>query len=473
MKSTVQVFTFAVVLLLVFPVTGCSGDKEEYDYVLSDYEEDILRPPSGTTDAWITIIGGDVDGTYFVSPTGDDGNSGTKSQPWASPAYGVSQLSPGDTLVILSASGSGRPVLAARDNLAMAIELGEVSYLRIENLEITSDNGRDFRDGITGIDGLIEHVVLKDLYVHHLDEFGIDIADVSDFQIIDCDITYCGFGAIGGPAGEHGGLRNLLISGCDLSYSGHYYQGKDGSNRPYDRPDGFGIEESVGPIEICNTTATHNYGDGLDSKSSRTYIHECYIANNTCDGVKLWGDSSVVENCLIYGRGDGDDTPAPWAAIVIEDENSDSYFELTNLTVDDSIGGNYLMYVNYDQPTVPINLKVTNCIFSSRGEQSAIWLAELVSLDMTYNLFYFPQQNPVLEHGSTGYGSGQVGAIGEGNIYGDPAFTAPAWGSEGDYHLASGSPAVDAADSTEAPSADIEGSSRPQGENVDMGCYER
>ncbi|MBN2378668.1 right-handed parallel beta-helix repeat-containing protein [candidate division WOR-3 bacterium] len=475
MKSIARVFGITTILTLVFPFTGCSGEKEEYDYYLSDYDEDILRPPSGTAEAWVTIIGGDVQGTYYVSPTGDDGNPGTSSEPWASPGYGVSQLSSGDTLVILPRAGYSRPVLAGSKNLGSAIELGATSYLRIENIEITSDNGKDFRDGITGIDGLLEHVVLKDLYIHHVDEFGIDIADVADFQIIDCEITYCGFGAIGGPAGVYGGLRNLVIDGCDLSYSGHYYQGKDGSNRPYDRPDGFGIEESEGPIEIRNTTSTHNYGDGLDSKSSRTWIHECYVANNSCDGVKLWGDSSVVENTLIYGRGDGDDEPTPWAAIVIETAKNNAHIELTNLTVDDYLGENYLMYVQYSDEfrNVPINLRITNCIFSSRGVNARVWLAPKVNPEITYNLFYFPKDEVVLEHGDDTYSSGDVGDLGDGNIYADPGFNTPAWGSDGDYHLKSSSPAIDAGDTTLAPSTDLDGKARPQGKSVDIGCYER
>lgn len=57
--------------------------------------------------------------------------------------------------------------------------------------------------------------------------------------------------------------------------------------------------------------------------------------------------------------------------------------------------------------------------------------------------------------------------------HGDPLFTDAAWGTTGDYHLASGSPAVDHGDSTSAPAADLEGRIRPQGSAPDMGCYER
>ena len=302
-----------------------------------------------------------VQGTiYYVHPSGDDANSGTRSAPWATPGYGSRQLQPGDTLVILGGryvlsqydedivtppSGTAdnwitiqgeegnRPILAGADDLAMAIDLSGASYVRIDNLEITHDDQASgesvyFRDGIVIVEEPASHVILEDIYIHHIDEFGLNLQDVNDLQVINCRIEYCGFGAMGGPARAHGGWQNVRIQDCHLSYGGHYYQGGDGSDRPYDRPDGFGIEESTGPIEIVDTVAEHNYGDGLDSKAANTTIRRCIVANNSCDGVKLWGDNSRVENTLIYGRGDGDDTTTPWAAIVIGTTATDARFEI-------------------------------------------------------------------------------------------------------------------------------------------------
>src|SRR5262245_57060180 len=38
--------------------------------------------------------------TYYVSPTGNDGNPGTEAQPFRSVVYGSSRLKPGDTLYL-------------------------------------------------------------------------------------------------------------------------------------------------------------------------------------------------------------------------------------------------------------------------------------------------------------------------------------------------------------------------------------
>ncbi|MBC7259965.1 MAG: right-handed parallel beta-helix repeat-containing protein [Chloroflexi bacterium] len=443
--------------------------------------------------------------TYYVATTGSDATGdGSLARPWGTPGYGSRQLRPGDTLIILGGryvlsrfdddilippSGTAnawvtirgeegqRPVLAGRDNLFAAVILAGANYVRVENLEITHDDQATgpaawFRTGISITGAPASRIVLKDLYVHHIDEGGLDIQDVDDLQVLDSRFEYCGFGAILGPAGEHGGVRNLLIRGCTLSYGGHYYQGGDGSNRPYDRPDGFGIEPSDGPITIEDTVAAHNYGDGLDSKSARTTIRRCVVANNSCDGVKLWGGGSRVENTLIYGRGDGDPTTTPWAAVVIGTEQANATFEFVNVTVDDTLGHNYLMHVQYDTPNVPVVLILRNGIW--RGADSPIYVAGASTVIADRNLFYFPgSPDEVFVHGGTTYTSATIGTLGVGSLYGDPRFVARAWGADGDYHLLADSPAVDAGTPVGAPPDDLDGSLRPVGDAPDLGAYER
>ncbi len=438
--------------------------------------------------------------TYYVAPDGDDANPGTRAAPWQHPAVAAQRLQPGDTLVLLPGiyilrdyerdilrppSGTPEawvtirglpdapyPVLAGQDNLLTAFDLAGVQYLRLEHLEIThSPQAQDlrFREGITIVGAPAAHLVFRDLFIHHVDEFGIDIQDVEDLTLSDSRITYAGFGALGGPAGEHGGWRQVTIRNTELAYSGHYYQGGDGSQRPYDRPDGFGIEPSAGPILIEGVVAAHNYGDGLDSKAAHTTIRNTIVANNSCDGVKLWGAESRLENVLIYGRGDGDATPTPWAAIVVDTETPHATFTFHHVTVDDAVGQNYLLYVQYDHPDVPVRLVWRNLILSSRGPDAPIFLAAGVDLDAQGVLFYFPQSDPLLHHGEQAFTCASLGAVGSHLQCGDPRFVQPAWGREGDYHLQAGSPARDAGVATEV-TYDLEGHLR--GALPDLGAYE-
>lgn len=441
--------------------------------------------------------------TYYVAPNGSNSNPGTIAKPWASPAYGARQMKGGDTLIlqkgryivsvydddimyppsgtsaawtIIKGADGTRPVIAGQDDLFASINLAGKKYIRLENLEITHDDqvsgeSMYFRTGITISGAPSQSIVLKKLYIHHVDEYGIDMQDVKDIKILNCRLEYCGYGAVGGPEGTAGGIRNLLIQSCTLSYGGHYYRGTNGEDRPYDRPDGFGIEPSNGPIQIIDTRAEHNYGDGLDSKSKNTTVRRCYVANNSCDGVKLWDDNSLIENTLIYGRGDGDTTTTPWAAIVIGTEQEGATFTVTNVTVDDYLGNNYLIYVQYDE-TAHITLNIRNTIFRGMGSDCPMFIGNQgeVTLKADHNLFYLPKNAVVLSHGNKDYTKANIKTLGIGNIYGDPKYTAPAWGKTGNYHLKSGSLAINKGTATGAPKNDLDRKKRDT--KPDMGAYE-
>jgi hypothetical protein len=379
---------------------------------------------------------------------------------------------------LVTATWPERPVLAGRDDLMAAIVLDGTSYVRIENLEISQDdqvprNRRRFREGVHLMDKPGRHIALVGLVGHHIDDMGMNLQDVEHLLISNCRLEYCGGGAVGGPAGTHGGWRNVLIRQCEFSYSGHYYQGGDGSKRPCDRPDGFGIEPSTGPVEIAQTNVRHNRGDGLDSKAAHTYIHDCIVANNSCDGIKLWGTGSRVENCLVYGTGDGEPGPSSWSGIVIHnEEQDDAQFELVNITLHEHPQHeNYQMYVQYGIPR-SLRLVVRNCIFG--GGYGAVYFGETVRLTAEHNLFIRANGESPVHVGERECSAAEIedGALGAGNLCRDPKFRPPAWGREGDYHLQPGSPCIDSGTSQRAPAADLDRTRRPCGRAVDMGCYE-
>ncbi|MBN1895661.1 right-handed parallel beta-helix repeat-containing protein [bacterium] len=397
-------------------------------YVLSVYWDDMITPPSGTEGQWTVIRGED-------------------------PA----------------------PVLAGRDNLFSAFDISNVSFLKIENLEINSDNGAQFREGISGTGGPCSSIVIDRLHIHHMDEFGIDLSDPENLEIMDCTIEHCGFGSIGGPEAQHGGWRNVRISDCSLSWSGHYYQGVSAPGAgPYDRPDGFGIEPSEGPVEITDCIAEHNRGDGLDSKAANTTIRNCIVANNRCDGVKLWAGGSRVVNSLIYGTGDGDMSDSPWACLVMDDVNHpDAEFEVVNTTIyQDPAKHGYILYCQYGSD-VPIRILFRNTI--AAGGSGAAYFSPAVSLTADHSLFFRQSGDDPVEADGRLYSSASIngGELGIGNISADPLFMDPASGRTGDYRLSASSPAIDGGVmATDVPDADLDGNPRPLGSGPDIGAYE-
>jgi hypothetical protein len=57
-------------------------------------------------------------------------------------------------------------------------------------------------------------------------------------------------------------------------------------------------------------------------------------------------------------------------------------------------------------------------------------------------------------------------------IIADPKFIHGFLDGTGDYHVQTGSPAIDAGTSSNAPSTDFAGNTRPQGGGYDIGAYE-
>ena len=427
---------------------------------------------------------------YFVSPSGSDSNSGlSESNAFKSIAYAAGKLNPGDTLYILPGkyylsdyekdiirvpSGTqDKPIqiignnatLLAGNNLMAVIDLSGSSNILLKNIEITHKPGEFARDGIIILNSPSSNIILENIYIHHLDEFCLDVQDADNLQIRNSKFKYCGFGGLGGPAGNQGGIRNLRVESSEFSYSGYYYHGQTGPNidRPYDRPDGIGLEESEGPVYISNCKFEHNRGDGLDLKTETAFVSRVLIANNFADGLKLWGKKATITNSLIYGRGDGDTTPTPWASIVINTQYPNAEFFFDSNTIDDYVGQNYLIHVQYDYPNIPVKVIFKNNIFSSRGENSGLYISGNSDFEFSNNIFYLPNNIYILEYGDHIVYK-DISEL-PGNIMENPKFQSI---PEENYHLSPLSPAIN--HSNTSLTIDLDGKIRTVPK--DIGCYE-
>lgn len=450
--------------------------------------------------------------TYYVSPNGNNNSDGLSLEnAFATPGYASKAMSSGDTLLILSGDylmsvyyddmitppkglnnrytvvrgiGITKPRLIGKGEnglgLLCAIDLGGNSNILLENLEITSlidlPYSGGFRDGIENFASedseKISNIILSNILIHHIEETAINLSGNAENIIIkNCHLHHTGGTLISSAYHSSGsGWKNVLIDSCLLEYAGRYYQGKE-QNSEWDRPDGIGIEISEGPFEIRNCVSQFNLGDGFDSKAHKTYIHHCVSANNFADGIKLWGDSARVENCLIYGIGGGNPESSPWVSLILECDRKNYYAELTNLTIHDgSPRRHYLGTINYgldNQSTVLIR----NCIF--QGASNRFYSNPNVKLIIKNNIFGTTGENILLEAMGQEFDANSIKELGIGNFFADADFVNPTWGIIGDFHLKSNSPAIDKGIlESGIPLNDLDYKPRPKIIGVDIGCYE-
>ena len=417
--------------------------------------------------------------TYYCATTGNNSHDGSSNTPWATPGYASKQLTAGDTLMIrggtyvltnyyddivwttntglpgawitILGDPTNRPVLKGCSNLSHAVNIADKAFLHIENLEICSLPDAPYSGGLrSGIDGLGSYghsnIILRDIEIHHIEETGIAFdADSANILIDNLHIHHSGYTAISGDYADPGsrGWQNITITNCLLEHMGLYKNGEEVQS-DWDRPDGVGFETSEGPVVIANTVVQYGFGDGLDSKSEKTHIHHCTVANNYGDGIKLWGGDSVVDNCLVYGTGYTlPGTTTPWCLLIIDTIHTDACFRVSNCTFYDDpsrANAHYTSTIQYDNSTVPIRVDFKNNIFSGL---SRCWLSSHVNLTVENNIFNTQSESVQLEWGGTNYTTATISSLGSGNTSTDPLFIQAEWGTNAHFQLQATSPAID------------------------------
>ena len=440
--------------------------------------------------------------TYYVSTSGDNSNDGSFQQPWATPGYGSKQMAPGDSLVILSGEyvmetyyddmitppsgysgnptvvtgqGSPLPEMQGTGSLFSCVQLEDYSSnIIVSNMVLTSLIDEPYTGGTRGgiiCSGNSSDILFTGLEIHRTEMMGIDLGgDAAGVTIQDCTIHHTAYTCIGGPSASSQGWVDVLIDQCYLGYAGHFYNGED-TLSVWDRPDGVGFEDSEGPVTISNTLVEHTNGDGLDSKAKRTWIHHCTVSNCFADGIKLWGDSSFVENTLVYGTGDSVAVSSPWCALVIGTDDQNAVFGVTNCTFWDSPQrpSHYLSTVQYDNPSVSIDLVLQNNLFCGNRR---LYCRPCADVTAQGNLFRVVDESVQITANGQDFDSLSIGNLGTGNVYADPEFLyVPDWGHDGDFHVGQNSPAVDGGVNSGLDD-DLDYFPRPYNSLYDIGCYE-
>ncbi len=160
--------------------------------------------------------------------------------------------------------------------------------------------------------------------------------------------------------------------------------------------------------------------------------------------------SSLISNCVFSGNWTG----VSGGALYLRNGSSPTFVNCSfsgNLA-DEEGGSIYLGGLSESEPCIPV---LKNCILWGNSSEIEVEGFESYAL-VTYSIV-------------------EGGFVGIGNMDEDPLFVDQppiGLGTEGDLHLKSGSPAIDAGTVEGAPSIDYDGDPRPWGAGLDMGFDE-
>jgi hypothetical protein len=444
--------------------------------------------------------------TYYVSPDGNDSNTGSINSPWMTIEHAADLAEAGGTVYIRGGVYNEAPQISkggkADAVLTIAAYPGETPVLDGSNHSLIT--------GITITQG-VSYLKLDGLHFVNFRMAGV-VLDGSNSNIeldnLDCSGAENGLRMTWGESGgatEFGSVDHITIAGgsyhdnqlgvdctpgpCDnLTLTNVRIENNGVGTESYGA-DGLGVEMGS-PILLDGVQSINNGGDGIDlnSRDKRPVegilVRNSVIGNNQLMGVKLWAGGRL-ENSIIYGCGG---TPLQLARF------SGTSTELVNNTVAYNMwdpayaGRDYSMTVGYyesgEEQLENAHLTLINNIFAFNGGPdvggpTGIYLGTGVDIKESNNLFFsrddceieahFTPRECYAQSDITGGVWSADTSQGIGDIIQDPLFIDP----EGhDFHLRDGSPALDAGTPESAPPNDLDGKPRPQGAGYCIGALE-
>ena len=402
--------------------------------------------------------------TFFVATTGDDNAAGTSSAPWLTLQHAVDSIQPGDVIDVEAGTYAGCRIgnsgtAAAPCTLQAApgahvlvnspgpnnkhgsdIEVenfsGTVSYWTIKDLEVTSapmNAGIDIR--------VTTHISVRNCDCNHNQNWGIFLA-FSDYPIIvanHCSYSVTQHGIYDSNSGDFPIIAQNVCDhnpGCGIQLNADVSQGGDGiiSHARITRNYLFANGVSGGAALNC---------DGVQY----TTIENNLIYNNMASGIVLYradaaaGSShNLVENNTVVMSS----SRSRWALSI--SNGSVNNVILNNIFLETVPGKGAITIDQSSLPGFKSDYNIVASAFNTDGTSSST----ILSLSQWQS--------------QTGQDTHSIVATAS-QLFVNPLAN--------NYHLKSGSPAVDSGTSQGAPPAiDLDGLSRPFGIAFDIGAYE-
>lgn len=417
--------------------------------------------------------------TYYVDPSGDDGNPGTSQKPWLTIQQAGSVLQTGDTVIVRAGRYAGAVFCYDGPNQG---KYG--TFAGAANNPVTFEADPSAARGAVVIQSANDKTPAGfDLEpgCDYVNVVGFTFDNSHDFSMSDAGLRVNGDGDV---------IADNVVRYVDCTSvpSDHLdAAGKAAGGK------GFGvIMDNVAGVVLEGNDVSFTCGDGdsghgiyLSGSSSGAVIRRNSFHDNGALGIHINGDPDVVTNALIDAN-----------AIFQNGGNGINADGLQSSTIQNNIiygndkDGITLYQIDAGSPSQD-DVIVNNTIVQPSSTDAAVRLA--TDDNPTTNIVVF---NNILVGGKNGAFDDDdgstctsdynitAGSPNSGDASNDThsiALSPSAIGftnlAGNDYHLASGSKAIDAGAGSlagkDAPAFDFDGNKRPNGAAFDVGAFER
>jgi hypothetical protein len=467
-----------------------------------------------------TPTGNNSGTVYYVSADGSDTNPGTSDKPWKSINYAVgenSAIKAGDTILVQPGTYTELVTLGKSGNS----ESGNITLKANGNVTVRDPDPIEggFREGVIQSVGK-GHWVIDGFRIEDTSWAGISLRDANDITVQNNHTYNTGSsGIIAMPDSYFEGgeaevtSKNIKVLNNTVEKANARWKGGSGDNSTSDPivntqeslsiwgVDGFEVANNIvkdgtregidiktgsrngsvhdnyitGQASISGTYQGYQGGPALYIEANRSAsfnidVYNNVVTGNIADGIVIAdeetdkGDLSNVRvyNNLVYGNGQQGINPGRGIAVTSNVRN----LEIINNTVANNVQALEIDGTNYTIGGYkPTDVLVRNNIFADSTYRNGL-IEDAGKVTLDNNLF--TDKFEKLYEGGTGIdnlnanNNTKVKSVGFVNSGGN------------DYHLTSGSPAINTGSSQIGQYAqrDKDGVQRPQGAGVDIGAYE-
>ncbi len=403
-------------------------------------------------------------GTFYVSTSGNNNNPGSEQLPWQTIQYAVDRASPGDTIFVTSGTYAGCRIGRSGTAAApCALKAAPGASVLINSL--SPANRHQSLIEVELFDQVVSYWIIDGFEVANGSRYGIDLRFTDHVTVQNCRV----YGSR---------LTGIFLAFC--------YYPLIQNNESYSNGEHGIYQSNSGDYPVIRrNNLHHNFAAGLHMNGDRNFtpgdgiISFATVEKNTvwengvgggsginCDGVS---DSIIRNNLLYNNRASG------ISLYAIDGAEGSSRNRVYNNTIVMPSNGRWCI----------------NIPASTEGQSNPA--GNKIKNNILYNLHSFRGAITTYSNSASGFESDYNTVIARFSVDdGDTAINLSQWQAFGydqhstvatpaqlfidsaalNFHLKTGSPAIDFGTALAEVTDDIDGIARPQGARHDAGCYE-